>query len=360
MAAAPSRRPPPLLALAGIAAIVATLAVAFAWTSGWLGTSHLTGPQLVDAIEANNPQPYPGYRRAHSKGMCVAGTFRGSGDAASLSTARVFAPQEIAVLGRLSIAGGDPHSPDNVARVRSLAFLMRTDDGQEWRSAMNAFPFFAVRSPQGFYAQVVASRPDPATGKPDPARLAAFVAEYPEVKKFQAWAASAPWPTSWANTQFNSVNAFRLHAADGSEQYVRWFMRPQTPLETLTPEQRQQADADFLASDLRTRLANGPLRWDLVLTLAQAGDPVNDPSQEWPTSRRQVVAGTLEITHAEPQATGACRDVNFDPLVLPRGISPSDDPVLAARSSVYAQSFNRRELEIARGEATEAVGKAAP
>jgi catalase len=32
-------------------------------------------------------------------------------------------------------------------------------------------------------------------------------------------------------------------------------------------------------------------------------------------------------------------------LVLPAGIKPSDDPLLSARSAVYAQSFRRRAGE---------------
>jgi catalase len=32
-------------------------------------------------------------------------------------------------------------------------------------------------------------------------------------------------------------------------------------------------------------------------------------------------------------------------LVLPDGISPSDDPLLSARSAAYSQSFRRREGE---------------
>jgi catalase len=51
------------------------------------------------------------------------------------------------------------------------------------------------------------------------------------------------------------------------------------------------------------------------------------------------------IERAESQIDGACRDVNFDPLILPYGIAPSDDPLLAARSAVYAVSFNRRTRE---------------
>jgi len=100
------------------------------------------------------------------------------------------------------------------------------------------------------------------------------------------------------------------------------------------------------------------LRWDLILTLAAAGDAVDDPSLPWPDEREKVVAGTLTLRSATPQTTGACRDVVFDPLILPPGIRASDDPILAARSAAYARSFNRREREIARGHADEATGGA--
>jgi catalase len=45
--------------------------------------------------------------------------------------------------------------------------------------------------------------------------------------------------------------------------------------------------------------------------------------------------------HIESEETGACRDINYDPLVLPSGIAPSDDPLLSARSAAYSQSFTR-------------------
>ena len=344
-------------AFAGIAAIAAALVLALAWAAGWIGRDRLTAARMVDAIQANGPA-HPGFRRAHSKGMCVEGEFRSSGLAWPLSSARVFRDPETPVLGRLSIAGGNPHGADPDARVRSMALLLRSDDGTQWRMAMNNFPFFAVATPEGFQAQTLASRPDPATGKPDPARMAAFRERFPEARRFAAWAKSAPWPDSWANTSYNSVNSFRFVADDGSVRHVRWSMRPHAAFAAMDPGARAAADADFLAADLEQRLAQGPLRWDLVLTLAAAGDPVDDPSQPWPEGREKVVAGTLTLRSATPQATGACRDVVFDPLILPPGIRASDDPILAARSAAYARSFNRREREIARGHADEATGGA--
>ncbi|MBV8594055.1 MAG: catalase, partial [Caulobacteraceae bacterium] len=53
------------------------------------------------------------------------------------------------------------------------------------------------------------------------------------------------------------------------------------------------------------------------------------------------------VQQVEAEAAGPCRDINYDPTVLPSGIAASDDPFLAARSAVYAVSFDRRKAEAA-------------
>ncbi|MGZ6790991.1 MAG: catalase, partial [Mycobacteriaceae bacterium] len=87
------------------------------------------------------------------------------------------------------------------------------------------------------------------------------------------------------------------------------------------------------------------LNWQLVLTIGEPGDPTNDATKPWPRSRRTIDAGTITITAVRTEAPGNARDINFDPLVLPDGITASDDPLLAARSAVYARSFTRRAEE---------------
>lgn len=69
------------------------------------------------------------------------------------STARVFAPVRTPFAGRLSVGGGSPYGLDGSARVRSMALQLNSDDGLQWRMAMNSFPFFGVSSVQGFYEQ---------------------------------------------------------------------------------------------------------------------------------------------------------------------------------------------------------------
>lgn len=346
-------------ALVGIALVVAAIGLAFAWVAGWLTPTRLTPARFVDAIEANNNEIYPGYRRAHAKGICIAGYFEANGQGVALSSARMFASERTPFIGRMSIGGGSPHGSDATARVRSMALQLNSDDGQQWRMAMNSFPFFAVSSAEAFYEQMMANAQDPATGKPDPAKQAAFNAAHPEAARFGVWAKTAPWPTSWANTTYYGVNTFRFINRDGETRHVRWSMQPRTPFEELSPAQRESADADFLSEDLTTRLLLGPVRWDMVVSVAEPGDSISDPSQAWPDEREHITVGTVVIESSSPQTTGACRDINYDPLVLPTGVKGSDDPVLAARSAIYSVSFNRRERDIASGRAGAATGKAA-
>jgi catalase len=81
------------------------------------------------------------------------------------------------------------------------------------------------------------------------------------------------------------------------------------------------------------------------LMVANPGDPTADPTKAWPEDRRQLNAGTLVVSRVEAEADGPCRDINFDPTVLPAGLRTSDDPFPAARSAAYAVSYNRRTAE---------------
>ncbi|MDY0977538.1 catalase family peroxidase [Massilia sp. CFBP9012] len=346
-----------LILLLPIALIVAALALLFAWVGGWFGGKGVTPQAMANTAEASG-SPQPGFRRAHSKGICIAGTFAPTPAAAQLSTARVFSQASTPVLGRFSNPGNDPHAPDNKAAVRGMALQLKTDDGQEWRMAMNSFPFFASSTPEGFQAMNVARLPDPATGKPDPEKMKAVLANHPEIAEFMAWSKNAPTPDSLANTRFNGVNAFRLIDAQGTERAVRWSMRPHAPFVAADPERLKSASRDFLGEDLDQRLAAGPLQWDMVMQFAARGDPIEDPSKAWPDTRPETRVGTLTLVRAEAQAGGACFDLNFDPLILPKGIAATDDPVLHARSAVYSVSFNRREREISQGLAKSGSGSA--
>lgn len=325
-----------------IGAAVATPLWLFAYIGGWLTPHRLTPQRIVDALQ-NNSGVHPGYRRNHAKGVCVAGYFESSGMAAVYSTAKVFGEGRTQVIGRFAIAGGNPGAPENSTPVRSFALQFTQPDGQQWRTGMNNMPVFVVSTPQDFYELALAGSPDPRTGKPDPAKLGAFFGSHPETAAFLKWAKSTKPSTSYAADTYYGLDAFYFINASGQRHAVRWQVVPDAANGEDTGA--SAAGNDELASDLAQRLSRGPLRWHLKVTLAAPNDPTNDATKAWPADRMNIDAGTVVIESLQPQENGPCRDINYDPTILPAGIRISDDPLLAARSAAYADSYLRRTTE---------------
>ena len=342
---APPRPPFPLARWALIALAVGGLAGAFAYVAGYLDPQRLTPARVVDQLQTNGGL-HPGYRRNHAKGVCVIGRFDSSGAAAAYSRAAVFAASaSTPLVGRFALPGGNPYAPDGGVPIRSFALRLTQPDGQQWRTGMNNMPVFPVATPQAFFEQLRATAPDPATGKPDPAKQKAFFEAHPETAAFRAWIKDRKPSASYATDSYYGLNAFYFVAADGARHAVRWRVEPDNGV-AAAPLGAQ--DTDALAAELERRLAQGPLRWKLWATLAAAGDPVDDATQVWPAQREQIDAGTVIVERAQDQASGECRDINYDPMVLPDGILASADPLLPARSAAYAESYRRRTAEEAR------------
>jgi catalase len=189
----------------------------------------------------------------------------------------------------------------------------------------------------------LASKPDPATGQPDPDKMKTFLAAHPETMRAITLIKAEPFSSGFENATYRSLDAFRFVNADGGSAPVRWAIVPVDPFKPA--DAVATGDKNYLFDNLITRIHGGPVQWHLIVTLGQPGDPTNDATLPWPADREHIDVGTFTIDHIEGEAEGACRDVNFDPLVLPDGIEPSDDPLLSARSAVYSQSFTRREGE---------------
>jgi catalase len=325
--------------LALIATVVACAAGAFAYTAGWFSPERLTPDKLVDAFTPPGGEPPLGHRRNHAKGVCFTGVFEANGAGAELSRAQVFAQGQYPVLGRFNLATTNPNVADATVRVRGFGLMITTPDGQEWRMAMIDPPFFPVSTPQAFYDLLLAS------ASKDPNAMPTFAKANPEIAKFGDWAKSAPWTGSYAEERFNSLNSFIFVDSSGAEHAARWSLVPAAQPVAVSPEELAKRGPDFLEQEIAERIRGGPLNWTMQVTVANPGDPTADPSQPWPQDRRSIDVGTLVVQQIEAERDGPCRDINFDPTVLPSGIRTSDDPFPAARSSAYAKSYDRRTAE---------------
>ncbi|HEY4163331.1 MAG TPA: catalase family peroxidase [Dongiaceae bacterium] len=321
-----------------IAVVVAVVAAAFAYTAGWFSPDRLTSAKLVEAF-APAAGPALGHRRNHAKGICFTGVFEANGNGVELSRAQVFATGQYPVVGRFNFSTTDPNAPDATSRVRGMGLQISTPDGGVWRSALIDPPFFPVATPEAFYALLQAS------ASKDPDAMKTFAAAHPEIAAFGAWAASAPWTASYAEEPYNSLNSFIFVDNSGTEHVVRWSLRPQAQVMPITADDLAKLGPDHLEQEITDRVAKGPQRWTMAVTVANPGDPTADPSKAWPADRHTVEVGTLVVQQIEAERDGPCRDINFDPTILPNGIKVSDDPFPAARSAVYAKSFDLRTSE---------------
>ena len=311
------------------------------YAAGGFGSGGVTAQDFVNLQQGETI--HPGFRRAHTKGFCVSGVFESDGTLQPYTTAKVFTERSTPFVGRFSLAGNDPTAPDLKAPVRSLALSLAVDDHEVWRTAMNTPPVMAVRNPEDFFQQLQALAPDEVTGERKPEKIQQFFAAHPESKAFTSWAASYKPTQSLATETYHSINAFYLVDKQGGRHAVRWEARP---AETAADQSATLGSGnDALHNEFSRRLALGPVTFDLVFTLADTKDDETDPTQPWPETRQQLVAGKIVIKDATPQATGRCDAINFDPLVLPTGMAATEDRILRARSAAYAESYRRRAAE---------------
>ena len=328
-------------ALYEITTIVCMLALAFTYTGGWLTPQRLTPAKLVSALQPPGG-PALGHRRNHAKGICFTGTFDANGAASLLSSSTIFESGQYPVVGRFNIGSSDPNTPDAMAQVRGLGVRIIAPGGQEWRSAMIDAPVFAASTPQAFFQLLIAG------ASKDPAAIKRYSEQHPEFLAFAAWAKNHDRTESWTEDRFNSLDSFIFVNRNGVRNAVRWSFVPVSKAVTIPPDDLRHRDPDFLENDITLRTLAQPQRWHLLIVVAQKNDPTADPTKTWPVDRPLIDAGTLQVTQIEAEADGPCRDINYDPTVLPIGITTSDDPFPAARSAAYRVSFDQRLAESSR------------
>ena len=324
--------------LAVIAVVVGASAAAFGYTAGWFSPERLTPPRLVAAL-APPGGPALGHRRNHAKGICFTGSFEANGNGSEISRAHAFVRGQYPIVGRFNLGTADPDAPDSTVRVRGMGLQIATPDGEIWRTAMINAPIFAVSTPQGFYALLLAS------GSKDPNAMPDFVKAHPEFGPFGNWAKNGTWTASFAEEHYYGLNAFIFVDGSGAEHAVRWSLLPAVQPVAITPDELGKRGPDFLEQEITQRVGAAPQRWTLAVTVANPGDRTDDPTVAWPADRRTIEVGTLTASKIEPERDGPCREINFDPTLLPDGIKLSDDPFPPARSAAYARSYDLRTAE---------------
>ena len=300
--------------------------------------------KMVDAFEAAGGK-FEGYRRSGAKGICATGEFVGSTDGRTLSTASAFSGQKIPVIVRFSVGGGNPKAVDNAKSQRNMALQFNLPGGETWQMGNISAPIFGSSTPTQLLGRLESLTPDPSTKAPNPEKVKAFAEANPEVLLQGKYFASQPVPASFASVNYWGVNAFAFVNSKGEKQFGKWIFEPTAGVLGLSDEEAKAKGPNFLFDDLRQRVKEGQVSFNFNLQLAEPGDRLDSATVPLPDSRRKVTLGILKVTAVSEDSAGACRDITFVPTVLPKGVEPSNDPMLAARAAPYAVGIGRRLSE---------------
>lgn len=288
------------------------------------------------------PGNKPGYRLIHAKGIVCQGTFAATKEAAKLSRAEHFGGTAVPVTVRFSEAPPDPAisdiSPD--AAPWGMAIRFKLSGGKETDIVSSSHNGFFVGRGEDVLAFQKAKVATDRT-KPHPWPIETFLSTHPRAMKFVK--DPKPVPVSFATQAFYGDDTFLFVNKEGRKQAVRYQILPVAGEHYLTDAEAKAKSANFLFEELRTHLAQEPVRFRLLVQLPNSGDPTDDASVVWPDDRKTVELGTITITSVASDSDAAQKALAFDPTQLTDGIEPSDDPLPALRSKVMWLSAVHRQ-----------------
>ncbi len=118
--------------------------------------------------------------------------------------------------------------------------------------------------------------------------------------------------------------------------------------EFLSPEQAKEKTADFLGAEMSERIGMGPVKFRVLVHMAEDGDAVTDSTAIWPETRQLVDFGTVTVTERVDELAPERRKIIFDPVPRVEGIESAGDPLTQVRSDLYLLSGRRRRADAAK------------
>ena len=291
---------------------------------------------------------HPGFRPVHAKGVMFSGTFVPSPDASELTRAPHASRPSTPVTVRFSTSGGIPTVADNAPEGSSpqgMATRFHLADHVHTDIIAHSFNGFPARNGEElleFFQAAAASGP----GAPTPPPIVAFLASHPTAKAFVE--APNPIPSSLSRQPYFAINAVKFTNADGQSKFGRFRLEPLAGAEFLTSEQAKNKTTDFLAAEMSERLSTGPVKFRVLVQMAEGGDDVTNATVIWPETRKLVEFGTVTLTERVDELAPERRKIIFDPVPKVDGIDPSGDPLTEVRSDVSLLSGRRRRADAAK------------
>jgi catalase len=287
----------------------------------------------------------PGFRPAHAKGTMLKGTFAPSSKAPTLTRAPHIQRESIPVTVRFSDSTGIPLVPDNDpnANPRGLAIRFHLAEHVHTDIVSHSTDGFPVRTGEDFL-ELLRALASSDSSKPSPSPIEAFLGAHPKALEYVQ--TPKPAPSSFAQESYFGVTAMHFTNQDGVSRYGRYRILPEAGNDHLDDATAAGKSANYLFDELAERIAKGPIRFRILVQLANDGDIVDDATVHWPEDRALLELGTLVLTEPVSDSDHEQKHIIFDPIPRIDGIDPSDDPLLELRAAIYLLSGRRRRTAI--------------
>jgi len=297
---------------------------------------------VIEAFDKADRGPHPGFRPAHAKGILLTGEFKPSPEAVGLTRAPHVQRVSIPVTVRFSNFAGFPTVADNDSQnAGPRGFAVRFHLAEHVHTdivghSVDSFPTRTVEEFLEFINALIAT--DPAG--PHPNAIEQFLAKHPAALAFVQ--APKPIPTSFARESYYAVSAFRFTNAGGVSRYGRYRVVPVAGNEYLNDAGAAAKTPNFLLDEIAARVMNEPVRFRVLVQLAEDGDVTDDSTVRWPEGHQLITFGEISLRAVAPNNAGEQQQIIFDPIPRVDGIEASADPLFEPRANIYLMSGRRR------------------
>jgi catalase len=293
--------------------------------------------QQFDSIFGLNP----GFRPAHAKGTMLTGIFTPSAESASLTRAAHIVRESTPVTVRFSDSTGIPLVPDNDPNANPRGFAIRFNLAEHVHTdivshSTDGFPARTGQEFLEFLKALATSDPKNLSGSP----LEAFLGTHPKALAFVQ--TPKPTPSSFARESYFGITAMQFTNKDGVSRFGRYRIVPVAGNDYLDDAAAAAKSANFLFDELAERVAKGPIKFKILVQVANDGDVVDDATIHWSEDRTLLELGTIALTAPVPDSAHEQKQIIFDPIPRLDGIASSNDPLLELRAAIYLMSGRRR------------------
>jgi catalase len=310
-----------------------------------------TPESALAVIESVTKAP-PGYRRGHARGLVLRGRFTASPAASQFTFAEHFQGESIPCLVRFSNASGHPCAPDmqsaTAGRVLGMALRFDLPSGAHATWAGINLRAFPARTPEEFIALTQAQAPGK-KGKPNFLKLVWHVLSHLHILAGVKAAKGLKPSRSFAAETYHGLHTYFFVSAGGERKPFRYRWVPKGKAfasegSTLNADEASHQKPLYLLDEVRRRILQSPLEFELIAQWPEAEDDLNAANQPWPDTRLTLKLGELRI-EAVHEDQKAVEGVVFDPTGVVPGLELSDDPILRFRAQIYGLSYERRMHE---------------